>query len=91
MQNVEPLNEDDFLKHNAMLAGQAKQLESASKELLACWQIGWKQDSAKWLSAEKEWQRRFVKEASISQREAALIGVFGAILGVLVGALLTFI
>lgn len=62
-------------------------IQSISPEGLAAWQVGWKGDTAKWLLAEREWDRRAMVENAKWHRISALL----ALLGVVVGAALTWI
>jgi hypothetical protein len=65
----------------------SSKLRKASPEELAVWQRGWKEHTAEWILAEKEWQRRFIVEAAFWQRMSAWIGVIGAIIGALIAVL----
>jgi len=62
-------------------------LRKATPEELAFWQKGWKEHTAEWILAEKEWQRRLVDESAYWQRMSAWIGVIGAIAGALIAVL----
>lgn len=85
MSSSEDINEDSLLSYNSLGRGEAKKLEKLSQEGLASWQAGWKPTTAKWLLAEKEWERRARVDAAKWQRFSALMGL----LGVCIGALLS--
>lgn len=65
----------------------SKKLRRASPEELAVWQKGWREHTAQWILAEKEWQRRLMDESAYWQRMSAWIGVIGAIAGALIAVL----
>lgn len=85
---------------NEMLTGfigtSAAELELQTDEQLAVWQSGWKKDSANFILADREWQRRQAYRALAEQFKledrlaranrwwgigAAVIGVLGTLLG----------
>lgn len=74
--------DQEALKRSKLIpSGTAAQLRKLEPEALAAWQTGFKNDTPKWLLAEKEWQRRFVRDAAASQRYAAWLGVVGTVVG----------
>ena len=79
--------EESVMAHKGVAAGKAASLEKFSKEGLAAWQSQWKKEDAYYLLAEKEWERRFVKEAAFWQRISAWIGVVAAVVGALIAIL----
>lgn len=83
MSNSDGIHEDSLLSHNSLERGQAKQLETLTLEGLAAWQVGWKPTTAKWLLAEKEWERRARADSAKWQRFSALMGLFGVCIGAL--------
>jgi len=58
MSSNDEIDGDSILSYNSLGRGDAKKLEKFSPEGLASWQAGWKPTAAKWLLAEKEWERR---------------------------------
>lgn len=62
-------------------ADLAQQLRRMTDEQLAVYQKGWKQDSAQWILADKEWNRRLMMEGIRWQRTAILAGLLGTVLG----------
>ena len=81
MSDNEEINEDSLLSYNSLGRGTAKHLRKLSSEGLAAWQAGWKPTTAKWLLAEKEWERRAMAESARWQRYAALMGLLGVVVG----------
>lgn len=71
--------------------GTAKELRKLCPEALAAWQVGWNDNAAKNVLAEKEWERRMIKEAAFWQRISAWIGVVAAVVGALIALLGAFI
>ena len=66
---------------------QSKKLRVMTPEQLAVWQKGWKQHTAQWILAEKEWERRAIMETAFWSRMSAWIGVAGAVIGGLIAIL----
>jgi hypothetical protein len=75
----------------------AEELADMSDDELATWQAGWKPETANYILAEKEWQRRMLAHefglnqrlaeyAAKWQRFSAYIGVIGTIAGAVLGA-----
>ena len=81
------IDEKQLLEHRLMAKGRADELRALSREGLACWQVGFQRDSADFLLAEKEWERRNTKELAFWQRMSAWIGVAGAVVGALIAVL----
>jgi len=81
MNESDELDEDSLLTYNSLSRGTSRHLRKLSAEGLAAWQVGWKPTSAKWLLAEKEWERRAIEESAKWQRYAILMGMLGVVLG----------
>ena len=62
-------------------ADLARQLRKMSDEALALYQKGWKQQTAQWILADKEWDRRMMLEGIKWQRVSILAGLAGTVLG----------
>jgi hypothetical protein len=56
-------------------------LPKMSDKQLAQWQARYPQDSAQYILAEHEWQRRFTAEQVAATRFAAWIGILGVVIG----------
>ena len=91
MNDNSGINEDGLLSYNSLERGTAQQLRTLSSEGLAAWQVGWKPSSAKWLLAEKEWERRAFEESARWQRFSALMGLLGVIVGAALSWLVGFL
>jgi len=87
MEPHEPLDQESLMRDKAVPPGTAKELRKLCPEALAAWQVGWKDNAAKRLLAEKEWERRMIKEAAFWQRISAWIGVVAAIVGAVLALL----
>lgn len=76
----------------------ASELAAMTDDELATWQAGWKPGVANDILAEKEWQRRMLSHefglnkqlaeyAAKWQRFSSYIGVFGTVVGAILGVL----
>jgi len=87
---MEPLlhiDQEKLMQNAQVTAGTADELRALCPEALAAWQVQWKESAAKFVLAEKEWERRNTKEMTYWQRMSAWIGVAGAIVGALIAVL----
>ena len=93
MSQPVPINKESLRADTSVQRSTALYLKGLSQDELAAWQSRRDAGSAKWILAEKEWERRARVEDAKWQRYSALIGllgvVVGAILSLAVGILLS--
>lgn len=87
MEKHDPIDQEKLMEFAVVPPGTADELRKLCPEALAAWQVGWKENAAKRVLAEKEWERRNTKELAFWQRMSAWIGVAGALAGGLIAVL----
>lgn len=66
-----------------------RELAAMDDKQLAEWQSHYPRESAQYILAEHEWQRRLTAEQVRATRFAALVGILGVVVGALIGWLLS--